>query len=227
MLYANYDNNKVLATRGGSGACPSCKEPLRPKCGQIMTHHWAHINDTGCTNEHEPETEWHLWWKSQFPKENAEVTVGEHRADVLTPSGIVIEFQHSGISPEQIAAREQEYGRMMWVLDAREAVLDGRIYVTAPKANGAPYWQVDITKWRRTLKVFTRPVFLDLDGYPEIFHVRDFCQRKQTKIERFYREQLLSWGHGNSFNAFTDGLMSEKLPWWMFSPNLPEKNKRF
>lgn len=41
----------------------------------------------------------------------------DHRADVLTPKG-VIEFQKSSISTKEIREREQFYGRMVWVIDA-------------------------------------------------------------------------------------------------------------
>lgn len=44
--------------------------------------------------------------------------MGLHRADVRTPSGTVVEFQHSPITLETIQERETFYGDLMWVFDA-------------------------------------------------------------------------------------------------------------
>ena len=53
-------------------------------------------------------------WKKCFPEEWQEVVHfaedGEkHIADVKTPSGLVIEFQHSAIKPEEQLSREGFY----------------------------------------------------------------------------------------------------------------------
>lgn len=47
------------------------------------------------------------------PAENGE----EHRADVKTDQGCVIEFQHSHLDPQERAAREAFYQNMVWVVD--------------------------------------------------------------------------------------------------------------
>jgi hypothetical protein len=82
-----------------------------------------------CDPWSEPETEWHLNWKSKFSESDREVTLkdnvtGEfHRADVMSETAkgpIVVEFQHSSISAEEQSAREEfygRYGRLFWVLD--------------------------------------------------------------------------------------------------------------
>lgn len=63
-------------------------------------------------------------WKELFPKPNVEVTIsrygGMHRADIVTQSGMVIELQHSPISPYTIQEREAFYGRMIWLIDLVE-----------------------------------------------------------------------------------------------------------
>ena len=41
----------------------------------------------------------------------------KHIADVRTPHGLVIEFQHSQLDPLERAARERFYGNMVWVVD--------------------------------------------------------------------------------------------------------------
>jgi competence protein CoiA len=183
MLYAKLNDDKILATPHAMGKCSFCGEQLRPKCGEIVAWHWAHINDTGCCEGHEPETAWHLQWKKRFAdtigKDYVEVDIGDHRADVRTPSDIVIEFQHSGISVAQIQEREREYGNMVWVLDAQAATLDGRI--TWMRSKRSDYLEVNVTRWRATLKDFTRPVFLDIEAAYDVLHIRDFSQRKLTK----------------------------------------------
>lgn len=46
-----------------------------------------------------------------------EVTGERHIADVKTEAGLVIEFQHSHLKPEEQRAREQFYKNMVWVID--------------------------------------------------------------------------------------------------------------
>jgi hypothetical protein len=84
------------------------------KCGDIVVWHWSHRADE-CDPWYEPESDWHLQKKLAFPPEWQEVVVGNHRADVKTPT-IVIELQASSLAPEEITERESFYGRMVWVL---------------------------------------------------------------------------------------------------------------
>jgi hypothetical protein len=99
-----------------------CKEKLIPKCGRIVTHHWAHRGADG-DSWREPETEWHRYWKRLVPPEYSEVTIERngtrHRADIATKSGIVIELQHSPLAVDEIAEREAFYGKMIWLFDVR------------------------------------------------------------------------------------------------------------
>ena len=101
-----------------------CGEELIPKCGRIVTHHWAH-KGKDCDPWREAETEWHRYWKSLVPASCVEVTIeknGErHRADIVTPKGTVVELQHSTLGVDKIEQREKFYGRMIWLFDVREA----------------------------------------------------------------------------------------------------------
>ena len=118
MLYATKDDQKIRPQPGMRAKCPACGDDVIAKCGGVKVWHWSHLA-ADCDPWSEPETEWHLTWKERFPQECREVVIGNHRADVLTKSGIVIEFQHSSISTEEIEERESFYGeRMMWVIDA-------------------------------------------------------------------------------------------------------------
>lgn len=86
------------------------------KCGSTKVWHWAH-RQRDCDRWSEGESEWHRSWKALFPEAWQEVVIGEHRADLLTPFG-VIELQNSPISAETIREREAFYGRMIWIVNA-------------------------------------------------------------------------------------------------------------
>ena len=43
--------------------------------------------------------------------------MGEHRADIISLDGAVLELQHSDISVDEVRARERFYGKMLWLLD--------------------------------------------------------------------------------------------------------------
>jgi hypothetical protein len=76
-----------------------------------------------CDTWAEKETDWHRAWKNNFPPEcqefvqHDEQSGEKHIADVRTPHGLVIEFQHSPLDPLERAARERFYGNMVWVVD--------------------------------------------------------------------------------------------------------------
>jgi len=99
--------------------CPLCKSQVISKCGEIKVWHWAHKTSEDCDNWGGRETDWHLNWKAEFPEEMQEVTIGKHRADVRIKD-IVLEFQSSPISSEDIKEREEFYGKMKWVLDGKK-----------------------------------------------------------------------------------------------------------
>lgn len=120
-----FDNSgkRVRPTFSGQkGSCPLCEGSVIAKCGEIYTRHWSHSKDRNCDPWKEHETPWHRNWKSRFPEEMQEVVIERdserHRADVMTNSGTVIEFQHSSISKDTIRVREEFYECMIWVIDA-------------------------------------------------------------------------------------------------------------
>lgn len=112
-----------------TGTCPVCGDPMLAKCGTIRVHHWAHQGVRVCDTWWERELAWHRDWKNKFPiawHENIRFADdGEkHIADVRTEAGLVIEFQHSALKPEERAAREAFYGNMVWVVDGTRLVRD-------------------------------------------------------------------------------------------------------
>ncbi|HOX77025.1 MAG TPA: competence protein CoiA family protein [Bacteroidales bacterium] len=123
MKYALVDNNKTEATKGVTGICPGCGSELIAKCGDIKLHHWAHKGNRKCDPWWENETPWHRSWKNNFQSEWQEVilcdeqTGEKHIADIRTTHGLVIEFQHSHINPQERTSRENFYKNMVWVVD--------------------------------------------------------------------------------------------------------------
>ena len=65
-------------------------------------------------------------WKDCFPKRWQETlhvdgrTGERHIADVKADSGLVVEVQHSPISADELQSREDFYGDMIWIVDARD-----------------------------------------------------------------------------------------------------------
>ena len=120
-----FDAHRREATRGARSVCACCSAPVRAKCGSIVVHHWAHDHARDCDPWYDTGAhDWHLAWQRQNPADWCERVIGKHRADLLTPDGLVVEFQHSPLSPEEIAEREAFYGAhapagMLWVWDAR------------------------------------------------------------------------------------------------------------
>ena len=124
MRYALENGIKKEATKGAKGMCLCCGAEVIAKCGKIRIAHWAHKNNEECPySKKEPKTQWHLDWQNNFPKEWQEVRctdeqTGEvHIADIKTPNGLVVEFQHSAINSEERSSREQFHKNMTWVVD--------------------------------------------------------------------------------------------------------------
>ncbi len=87
-------------------------------------HHWAHASRKDCDPWWENETAWHREWKNLFPEECREISYtapdGEiHRADLVTPTGIVIEVQHSQMNDAERLSRESFYQNLIWIVDGR------------------------------------------------------------------------------------------------------------
>lgn len=130
MHYALINDELVAAQVGLKGSCRGCGQPVIAKCGTVRVHHWAHQKTEMCDKWWETEKEWHRSWKNNFPRLWQEcfmpdVQTGEkHIADVRTDHGLVIEFQHSPIKPEERTAREKFYQNMVWVVDGTRLIHD-------------------------------------------------------------------------------------------------------
>lgn len=122
MQYALVDGRRTEAFVGGNGVCETCGAAMVAKCGPRVMHDWAHPSRRNCDPWWENETPWHRAWKNLFPELCREISHvapdGEiHRADTKTPTGIVIEVQHSAMTDQEKLSREAFYGNLVWVLD--------------------------------------------------------------------------------------------------------------
>lgn len=163
MKFALVNNQRLEATPKTKGICPVCNAPVIAKCGDIKAHHWAHETKQDCKNDRwETEGQWHRNWKNQFPQDWQEqiVTINNEKniADIKTPQGLVIEFQHSHITPEEQRARENAYQNMLWVVDGTRLKYDFPRFQKNIKGNKRDFLTI-----RNNIKVF------DIHFYDEVF----------------------------------------------------------
>lgn len=170
MRYALIDGVREEPQPKLKGVCPGCGEPVIAKCGQHVIWHWAHASRCHCDSWWEKETEWHRSWKDRFPVDWQEVPMRDpvtqelHIADVRTPAGLVLEFQHSNIEPAEVEARGRFYQDLVWVIDGCRNEGDPFNF-----SNGRGLCKTDGTavfRWFPRSKLFERwlvdkPVFID------------------------------------------------------------------
>lgn len=138
IRYANVNGEIRTPETGLKGLCPGCGNPVTAKCGTIKIHHWAHLKGMDCDRWWEPMTQWHLDWQDYFPQEwrekvfRDEITNEFHRADIQTPEGITIEFQHSHLSFRELLSRNNFYKKLIWVVNAQGFKNKIKLNVTIP-----------------------------------------------------------------------------------------------
>ena len=122
MRYACSGDLRIEPLPNAVGTCQICGNEVKAYCGVINKWHWRHNKLPDCDSFHEPMTEWHKSWQNKFPEDWREVVLvrnnEKHFADILTSQNLVIEFQHSSITPNKILERELFYNCMIWVVDA-------------------------------------------------------------------------------------------------------------
>lgn len=205
MYGKNSIGQMIEATPGAEASCPGCGADLRPKCGTIKVWHWAHVGDVDCDPWWECETHWHQSWKKILKQEYCEVAIGNHRADIAIPGSmnltLVIELQHSSISPETIQARETFYKNMFWMFDAAPFADN---FELRPQEN---YFSFRWKHPRQSLFSVNRQMFLDFSfvpyymDNPVVFHVKKlhpevpcggwgYLLSKQEFIDRWLKKYL-------------------------------------
>lgn len=159
MIWAIKNEKRIKALPKERAICPLCNKEVIAKCGQIKIWHWSHKSNFECDSFGEPESEWHITWKNYFPKEQQEVLIEKHRADIKTKRGIVIELQNSHISSKQIIERESFYKNMIWILNGKKF------------GNGLNFRVKNLIwtfRWKSPPKswwVSTKPLYIDFGSY--------------------------------------------------------------
>jgi len=144
IRYANVDGQLREPATGLKGICPGCDGSLNAKCGRIKIHHWAHEPEADCDPWWESMTQWHLDWQNNFEpawreKIFRDEQSGEfHRADIHTPGGVTIEFQHSYLSSEEFESRNTFYKKLIWVVNA-QPFKDQFIFTSATPNPQSPF----------------------------------------------------------------------------------------
>lgn len=174
IALVNGERNEPFA--GGRGICPQCGSPMIAKCGPRVLHHWAHFGRRNCDPWWETETAWHRGWKALFPEECREVShVAEdgeiHRADIKTPTGIVVEIQNSPMSDAERISREQFYGNLVWVLNGKRFQDNFDIYHMLPHPDSEVAQDLIWSKAKRHMHGANGGIFVRLsearEEYPE------------------------------------------------------------
>lgn len=132
MFIAQFEKTLIEATNAKKGLyyfCPSCKQRVILKSGEIKLKHFAHLSNSECKTFSENESKDHLLQKiniANFLKMNHEVKLEavipkiNQRADVFVDKNIAIEFQLSPISIPRLKDRNNGYKRknirVIWIL---------------------------------------------------------------------------------------------------------------
>ena len=153
MIWANKNNERIKATPRNIAICPICQKEVIAKCGSIKVWHWSHKSLKDCDDWAEPESEWHYGWKQLFPKEQQEVKMGKHRADIKTRSGTIIELQNSSIDIKTLRQREDFYGDMIWLLNG--STIAKHFYFNIETKYMRWLWKPAIVKYSN------KPIFID------------------------------------------------------------------
>ena len=131
-MYIALDTNNLRthinnAISRGEYFCPCCGAPLIVKRGDVIRHHFAHKHTYKCRDSWHREydiSKWHYEWQKLYPEDNQEIQIDLgyiiHRADVMIDR-TVVEFQHSSISTEKFADRNNFYFnlgyKVIWLFD--------------------------------------------------------------------------------------------------------------
>lgn len=164
MQLALVNEKPIEAFPSGRGTCSQCGSEMVAKCGPRVMHHWAHHRSRNCDPWWENETPWHREWKNLYSIGCREVSHtsegGEiHRADVKTPTGIVIELQHSSMSDEERISRENFYQNLVWVLDGSVFAQNFDIYHMLPAPDSAIAQDIVWSKAKRHMEGSNRGLF--------------------------------------------------------------------
>lgn len=164
--------------------CPVCGEQLILKKGDYRAHHFAHQAHTNCSDtwHYDDMSDWHLNWQERFPPETQEIVKEKdgvkHRADVLIEDKkVVIEFQHSNLSPEEFDDRNHFYTslgyKVIWVFDLSEQYDKGSL----------DNYKNDLYKWTRPRKTFNNFIPKDNPNIELYFQIEIPTEENECYLE--------------------------------------------
>lgn len=128
---------------------------------------FKHLNpeDTGG----QPMTMWHAEWQSHFPHTEVPFKVKNSTqkkarcADVVLDSGLIVEFQHSAISKEEVDSRAADYAlhdrTIIWVIHG-----NGAITVNNFEQTGRVYLEFNSDLWKYESFLNYDAVYVDVSG---------------------------------------------------------------
>lgn len=215
MKFALVQEQRQTPSPSKEGTCPACGRPVTSKCGEIRIWHWAHQRGYLCDPWWENETEWHRSWKDSFPVEWQEVVEtadnGErHIADVKTPQGWVLEFQHSSIARSERASRDSFYfPKLVWVVDGTKKKRDLAQLQKARAIGLSAHTFKILTQDSRLLsewKDSSASVFFDLRDIDALWWLQGSADG-WSYIARISRLQFLNLHNGRDATDF-DALVS-------------------
>ena len=193
------ENNRVTAEdarREQDYRCPICDQKLELRKGSSRRHHFAHWKNLTCSDDWSSDmSEWHLSWQDQFPIECREVVVEDdgkrHRADVLIEDHkLVIEFQHSSLSPEEFQERNRFYRKcgyhVVWLFDMSRDEQEQEHFVLSEDE--------DYYVWKKPCNTFRRDGvdavnYTGRYGYEPIVDAQETIKEIQTQAN-VYKEEI-------------------------------------
>ena len=193
MEFALINGVRRRPIKGHRGVCQNCGGEMVAKCGRVKAWHWAHLPNYNCDPWWGTQTQWHRDWKNRFPENWQEIvhideeTGEKHIADVKTPHGLVIEFQHSPLDYVELISRESFYKNMIWVVDGNGKGLNPGYFSVGEKAivNFRPlvYW---VKWWGRSRLLHnwykaTADVYIDF-GRMGLWQFYDFREETSTGV---------------------------------------------
>jgi competence protein CoiA len=198
MLFGfDESGEKLRPSPGARSSCIYCGGELIAKCGEINIWHWAHKSLTDC--EGASETAWHMEWKACFKPENVEIPIEKDSvrkiADLVTDGGLIVEFQNSPISPDEIRLRESFYDNMIWVFNADDAYYNDRLetFINFGKSTKDVYYTFRWKHAKKTILSCKKPIYLDL-GNGNMF-----------RIKKTYKgPPVRGWGYMRSSDHFVN-----------------------
>jgi hypothetical protein len=207
MIFANaLDTLKpIQATQTGQRArCPDplCNCVMMSRCSddKDYTNHWYGYHNGICVSHFEEMSEWHRDWQNTIDNPvggvNVEVIINGldryKRADLKPDHGIVIEFQKSSISYNDVKERERHYRKMIWVLHEERTFSEYRQEKTK-------YGNITCSKKFYPRKAWYKnqnrniPIFIDHGDYLSSESLLSKTISKKEFISKFINSQYLNY----------------------------------